>query len=751
MEQLIEGKYRYFAFISYKREDERWAKWLQHRLEHYKLPTNLNGRTDLPQKIRPIFKDTSELIPGNLPAQISEALSLSKHLIVICSPRAVQSEWVNKEIEHFTNQGKVSNIIPFIVDGTPFSRDPEQECFPQAIRQIPKEQELLGANINEAGREAAAVKVVAKMFEIQFDELWHRHEREQRRRKIAISASVAAVMLFLVGIAFWMYLQKNETQRANWRMLENQARMIAEKSKSEVSKGNIYDAILAILETIPHDNERPFVIESEEALRFAYNSFLSNEWNYRFIGSNYNNAYFSDDEKYIICITHGAEQSVVEIFDTKSLQLVSQITSNDRDDWEWPACVFPSADSDTLYVSSEETGVLCFDVSTGNFLGKKPWTSSFLERCFTYNLDQFNDDIHELFWKKEVKESIAFPPNATTVYAYSPINDLILFEQPDENGEDAQDLVSYNLYDCNTHQIIKKFDNQGLFYSFGDSNDLNRASFSRDGNYLAMAFRDGKGKIINLSDFSEKQFNCGNEDCCHYSSWLLYARNNDLLHSSMFEHAIKRYDRNSLELLDSIVSNNQTFYFTDIGYADMVSDGSTCLLQDYSGYYIYYHTNDKKENYSYENTEPFENEYVSDTILDNRYKIVASLNGVSFSDSKNEVKSWSLNDPKIAYNIYGFIHDNKYMLLSKEGFRGASTGIDVVDLMSGTIVEQVEGVMKTPQTGDIIFSRTREKEDGEYYEEFDKFVSFEELVTLCRQVTAGMSLSEAAKRKFFLN
>ena len=27
--------YKYFAFISYKREDEEWAKWLQNELENY--------------------------------------------------------------------------------------------------------------------------------------------------------------------------------------------------------------------------------------------------------------------------------------------------------------------------------------------------------------------------------------------------------------------------------------------------------------------------------------------------------------------------------------------------------------------------------------------------------------------------------------------------------------------------------------------------------------------------------------------
>ena len=243
MSKLIDNSYKYFAFISYKREDERWAKWLQHKLEHYRLPSNLNGRMDLPKEIRPVFKDTSELTPGNLPEQINEALEQSKYLIVICSPRSAQSEWVNKEVETFKSMHKIGNIIPFIIDGRPFSSDHAEECFPQAILSLPREQEILGANVNEMGRDAAAVKVVARMFDIRFDELWHRHEREQKRRKSIVIASTATFILFLIGIALWMYHQKNETQRANWRMMENQARMVAEKSKEEVKNGNVYDFI----------------------------------------------------------------------------------------------------------------------------------------------------------------------------------------------------------------------------------------------------------------------------------------------------------------------------------------------------------------------------------------------------------------------------------------------------------------------------------------------------------------------------
>lgn len=92
-------EHRYLAFISYKREDERWAKWLQNRLEHYKLPLSVR-RSDptLPEKIRPVFRDTTDLSGGLLEQAIQQALDSSKYLIVICSPRAAQSPWVCKEV-----------------------------------------------------------------------------------------------------------------------------------------------------------------------------------------------------------------------------------------------------------------------------------------------------------------------------------------------------------------------------------------------------------------------------------------------------------------------------------------------------------------------------------------------------------------------------------------------------------------------------------------------------------------------------
>lgn len=194
----------YFAFISYKREDEKYAKWLWYKLEHYHLPVNVRkANPSLPQNIRPVFKDTSELSSGVLSDEIHEALDNSKYLIVICSPRATRSKWVDKEVQTFIDMGRSDKIIPFIIDGTPFSPVPEEECFPSALLNLPKEKELLGVNINEMGRDAAVVKVVACMFDIKFNTLWQRYRREQRnKRSIWLGASV---LLAAVGLSVGSY------------------------------------------------------------------------------------------------------------------------------------------------------------------------------------------------------------------------------------------------------------------------------------------------------------------------------------------------------------------------------------------------------------------------------------------------------------------------------------------------------------------------------------------------------------------
>lgn len=262
---------KYFAFISYKREDEEWAKWLQHKLEHYKLPSNLNGRSDLPKEIRPVFRDKSDLAGGVLANEIHKALENSQYLIVICSPRAAHSEWVSKEVQTFIEMGRSDKIIPFIIGGIAHATNPEDECFPSTLRDMPAEKELLGININEMGRDAAAVKVVAQMFGLKFDELWQRYEKEQKRRRNWIIAVSIIGFLAMAGVAFGMHYQRQQTLKANWKMMEKHSLIVVEKTNNIVND-NPYCVKRVLLDIMPIDlkkPDKPCLPELEAAFRQA--------------------------------------------------------------------------------------------------------------------------------------------------------------------------------------------------------------------------------------------------------------------------------------------------------------------------------------------------------------------------------------------------------------------------------------------------------------------------------------------------
>ena len=133
---------RYKAFISYSHKDKEWGNWLHKSLETYKVPAKLiknsSDQRDIPKRIFPVFKDTDELpADSNLGANIENALKKSDTLIVICSPAAAKSRWVNQEILTYKRNGGEGRILAILVGGEPGASDAgdiESECFPEALR-----------------------------------------------------------------------------------------------------------------------------------------------------------------------------------------------------------------------------------------------------------------------------------------------------------------------------------------------------------------------------------------------------------------------------------------------------------------------------------------------------------------------------------------------------------------------------------------------------------------------------------------
>ena len=116
--------HHYWAFLSYSHADSAEADWLHQAIERFVMPKALVGRVTangaVPKKLTPIFRDRHELAASSdLGGKIRAALKQSRFLIVLCSPAAAGSRWVNEEILTFKKLYGERRILAAIVGGEP--------------------------------------------------------------------------------------------------------------------------------------------------------------------------------------------------------------------------------------------------------------------------------------------------------------------------------------------------------------------------------------------------------------------------------------------------------------------------------------------------------------------------------------------------------------------------------------------------------------------------------------------------------
>lgn len=220
--------FTYRAFISYSHRDKAWADWLHKALETYRVPARLVGtRTAhgaIPRRLNPVFRDREELASAiDLGRKVNEALAQSENLIVLCSPAAASSRWVNEEVLAYKRMGKAERIFCLIVDGEPNATDlpgrQAEECFCPALRfrldanggLANERTEPIAADARPGrdGNANAKLKLIAGMLDVGFDALKQREQHRRMQRMAAVTALAMAVMAVTLVLAAFALVSRH--------------------------------------------------------------------------------------------------------------------------------------------------------------------------------------------------------------------------------------------------------------------------------------------------------------------------------------------------------------------------------------------------------------------------------------------------------------------------------------------------------------------------------------------------------------
>lgn len=276
--QSAPSSYKYEAFISYRHlpRDEEVARKVQRAIEGFRLPKGaMRTGEQGSRKLGKCFRDADELAASpSLPASIHEALAQSRCLIVVCSPDAAESPWVQREIEAFAALHGTARIFPVLASGT------SQESIPPAMRPAENPLRLRGSDQSTAASPLAAdlratgsrgkqraetLRLIAAVAGCSYDDL-RRREAARNRKRVATGAAMATLVLALI-IALGAQACSSRADA-----LAAESEQLAAASTEQLARGERMQAIQTALSALPSSAaglERPLVPAAQAALEAA--------------------------------------------------------------------------------------------------------------------------------------------------------------------------------------------------------------------------------------------------------------------------------------------------------------------------------------------------------------------------------------------------------------------------------------------------------------------------------------------------
>lgn len=199
----MENRQRYKAFISYSHHDRQAAEWLHRALETYRAPPRLSakGNASFAGGLRPIFRDREELsAAADLGETIRDALDRSDSLILLCSPTAAASLWVDREVAYFLKGRGPGDVLCVITPATADDATLTDVMPPSLLAALPEGVEPLAVDLRRDadGKRLARLKLAARLLGVSLDQLVQRDAR-RRLRVMAAFTTVAALVTLGMG------------------------------------------------------------------------------------------------------------------------------------------------------------------------------------------------------------------------------------------------------------------------------------------------------------------------------------------------------------------------------------------------------------------------------------------------------------------------------------------------------------------------------------------------------------------------
>jgi WD40 repeat protein/tetratricopeptide (TPR) repeat protein len=269
---------QYDAFVSYSRTDVAFARLLEKTLNTYRPPKTLN----LPQRRLRVFRDEGDLTGTDYFKAIDSYLERSSKLIVICSPAARASAYVDDEVRRYLSHHGSGHVIPVLLSGLPNNEATieqiEQKAFPQAIC----EAMTMPLAVNYRGFDPAREKVdrgsfegswytlLANLYERSRDEIEQRDRvRRKQRRNVLVATGLAVIgsLASFAAVAYWQKLQAGVERNAALRGQSAYLASVANEFLPDEPQNALLLAVEAVRTT--RDVDGTITLEAKNALRRA--------------------------------------------------------------------------------------------------------------------------------------------------------------------------------------------------------------------------------------------------------------------------------------------------------------------------------------------------------------------------------------------------------------------------------------------------------------------------------------------------